>query len=151
MAYADKARTRAYACWHNMLQRCTNPDAKDWKRYGGRGVTVCERWCNSFNDFVADMGDPAPGMSIDRIDNLAGYEPSNCRWATRSEQQRNRRGNVFVVVNGERMVLSAALDRIGMHFMTYYHRVHKGMSPQEAIDTPVDTRFGPKINRVKEN
>lgn len=72
-----------------MLQRCTNQKHPSFPRYGGRGITVCDRW-RSFNTFLADMGDPPPERSLDRIDNDRGYEPSNCRWATRSEQARNQ-------------------------------------------------------------
>jgi hypothetical protein len=72
-----------------MRYRCTNPMSKDWKKYGGRGVTVCERW-DDFTNFLADMGERPQGMTIDRVDNLGNYEPGNCRWATTTQQQQNR-------------------------------------------------------------
>lgn len=86
------AKTREHATWLDMRNRCRNPDAHNYGRYGGRGIKVCERW-DVFENFLADMGPkPGKGYSIERRDNDGDYEPSNCKWATATEQSRNRRG-----------------------------------------------------------
>lgn len=90
--HAGRDAGPTYITWAAMIQRCTNESSPGFKNYGGRGITVCERWRNRFSAFLADMGERPPGLTIDRIDNERGYEPSNCRWATKTQQSRNRRG-----------------------------------------------------------
>lgn len=89
--HAGAERTPTYISWMSMRARCTNPNHRDYRHYGGRGITVCDRWIDSFENFLADMGERPSGTTIDRIDNDAGYELGNCRWADAVTQRRNRR------------------------------------------------------------
>jgi hypothetical protein len=91
-----KTRTKEYNTWSGMKYRCYNPKCNRWSSYGGRGIIVCDRWLNSFENFYADMGKkPGPEYSIDRIDVNGNYEPSNCKWSTSVEQSNNRRKNMI--------------------------------------------------------
>jgi len=106
--------TRAYTLWVCMRQRCFNPNTKCYCYYGGRGITVCERWLK-FENFYADMGDPPPGLSLDRINVNSNYELSNCRWATISEQRSNQTSPAFtpapVIMPGRRAAPASPVSR----------------------------------------
>jgi len=93
-------RTSTYHSWLSMKDRCLNEKSKDYPNYGGAGLTVCKEWATSFEEFYLDMGEKPAGCSIDRIDNTQGYWKENCRWATRSDQQRNKKKSCTWVVKG---------------------------------------------------
>lgn len=122
-----------YRAWMAMRVRCLNPKSKNYHQYGGRGITICERWLvgdgamTAPECFLLDMGKkPTPRHSLDRIDNNGSYSPENCRWATRITQLRNRRCNSMVEFNG-RMVCMAELSEItGISISTLYHRRKMG-------------------------
>ena len=93
-----------YQSWNSMIKRCTNPNTKRYSDWGGRGITVCDRWLHSFENFLADMGECPEGLTLDRIDNDGNYEPSNCKWGTYKEQrynQRKHKNSVYLTFNGE--------------------------------------------------
>lgn len=103
-----RSKTPEHGAWGAMISRCRNPNVKEYKHYGGRGITVAERWLE-FANFFADMGErPSPLHSLDRINNNGNYEPGNCRWATAKEQQRNRRTTRIVKLNGKEMTITEA-------------------------------------------
>lgn len=122
--------TRVYAIWSMMLQRCTNPRSKNYKDYGARGITVCEQW-HDVEAFAADMGHPAPGMTLERSDNDGPYAPWNCRWATRAEQSTNKRSNVYFEVAGERLPAVVAAQRMGVSTHTLRLWRRKGLTDGE--------------------
>lgn len=125
-----------YKSWHSMLQRCNNPKCPEYSTYGGRGLSVCAEW-HTFERFLADMGARPPGMTLDRIDNNLGYGPQNCRWATRRTQQRNRRTNHMLTLNGKTLCLQAWAEKLGLKAHTLYYRIYKHNWPLEvALTTP---------------
>ncbi len=117
--------TTTYCSWDGMIQRCTNPKNMNYVRYGGRGIKVCDRWLNSFEDFYADMGDRPDGLTIDRINNDGDYEPGNCRWATPSEQNYNRR-NTLTFDDGIPVGLWAAEQGLTYKNVIYHHANGRG-------------------------
>ena len=123
-----KTNTREFSTWTDIQTRCHNPNATGYAGYGGRGIVVCERWRESFENFLADMGKRPAGMSIDRIDNEGPYSPENCRWATREEQARNKRNSVRVPgYEGKSVPELARIAGISPHAMWY--RIKKGKTP----------------------
>lgn len=118
-AYHKRKPTPEYKTWQRIKARCFKTDGSDYRCYGARGITVCERWMNSFETFLEDMGRrPSSKHSIDRIDNNGNYEPSNCRWATRQQQNTNTRRNRFVLFDGSRIHITAAAKKLGVHRAT---------------------------------
>lgn len=116
-----------------MIQRCS-PKYKQAKDYFERGISVCERWKNSFNDFLADMGEKPLGLTLDRVDNNGNYEPGNCEWATRKRQTENRRKCVMVEWQGRKLPLSVVAAENHVPYSTLYIRhVWQGMGLVEAI------------------
>jgi hypothetical protein len=121
-----------YSVWASMLGRCRNPNYHQFADYGGRGIRVCERW-KSYKNFAADMGPRPPGMTLDRISNDGNYEPGNCRWATRREQQRNRRKAVYVTIDGQRYRAIELSDMSGLKTDTIVERANRGLSYDEVM------------------
>jgi hypothetical protein len=139
-----------YQAWSLAKQRCTNPKAPNWKRYGGRGISMCPRWLASFDTFLADMGSrPSPDHSIDRKDNDRGYEcgacptcrekglaETNCRWATSVEQNNNHSRTIYVTRNGVRKPLMVWARELGMPHQILRSRITRGWDVEEAIAAP---------------
>lgn len=124
--------TRAMRSWTSMLLRCFAPGETAYLNYGGRGITVCERWF-SFANFLSDMGERPEGLTLERVDNDGHYEPTNCAWATPGEQARNTRRNRRLTANGETMVQAEAARRAGVNDATIMRRLAKGHSVAEAV------------------
>lgn len=114
---------KEYAAWQSMKARCYNPNFDQYYDYGGRGITVCERWLNSFENFFADMGKrPSPKHSLDRFPDTNGnYGPSNCRWATKKEQNSNTRANHFLEYKGRRMIITDWATELGIHLSSIHY------------------------------
>lgn len=116
------SETQTHAVWLSMRQRCRNPRSTAYLNYGGRGISVCERW-ESFENFLADMGERPPAMELDRIDVNGNYTPENCRWATLTQQARNTRKTVRVEFRGETRPLRDWAELLGVKFATLYRRI----------------------------
>jgi hypothetical protein len=131
---AGRTRSPERRTWADMIQRCTNPKRQKYALYGARGVTVCDRWRESFANFLADMGPkPSPVHTIDRVDNEKGYEPGNCRWATPKEQARNLRCNVLVPHLGQMRPLAEVAEAHGVKLPTAWARLRKGRTLAEVL------------------
>lgn len=128
-------RTPAYETWQAMMSRCTRPSNVAYARYGGAGITVCERW-RIFDNFLADMGERPAGKNIDRIDGAKGYEPGNCRWATSQEQARNRRSNKLLTFQGRTKAIAEWADEVGLNRDAITKRLRLGWTVERALTAP---------------
>lgn len=135
-ATIGRKATRAYRIWKSMITRATNLNRSNAYRYAGRGIGVCDRW-RKFENFLADMGQPAEGMTIGRIQNDGNYEPGNCRWETRSQQMRNKSNNTVLTVDGVTATLVELAELFHIKPSTVSSRIHRlGWSPEMALKTP---------------
>lgn len=133
---ARGAASCEYMIWASMVERCYSATNKDFGRYGGRGITVCQAWRDSCLVFIEDMGrKPDKNSTLDRVDNDLGYNPSNCKWSTRKEQANNTSRTVFITANGETKPLTEWARLLGLKDATLYSRVTTyGWSDQEAVN-----------------
>jgi hypothetical protein len=133
--------TPEYTVWQSIVQRCCNPNHSKYADYGGRGITMCDRWRKSFLDFLSDIG-PRPGRkwSIERKDNNGNYEPSNCCWAERKQQMQNTRRNRFLTFQGTTLCVTEWARRAGIAAVTLTGRLNHGWPVDLALTTPVKRR-----------
>lgn len=123
----ERVCSKAYHMWRGIKSRCFNPNAPHYHRYGGRGITMHAPWVEDFARFLADVGEqPAPGMTLDRVDNDGNYEPGNVRWATRREQSNNRENNIRLTSGGETLTLSQWADKLGLPYKLLASRWKSG-------------------------
>lgn len=127
-------KTVEFTTWVSMIQRCYDPSATSYGRYGARGITVCERWRSSFANFLSDMGQrPTPKHSIERSNNAGNYDPGNCRWATTIEQGRNTRRNRLITFCGETLCMSAWAERTGIPYSAIARRLSLGWPAEKTL------------------
>ena len=134
----SKRRSPEYNSWSKMRERCSNGHHHAHAAYGGRGIEVCERWWQSFSNFLQDMGRrPSQTHTLDRIDNDLGYSPNNCRWATKAEQARNSMRARRIEIDGRHVPLVEAAEEFGINPATLVSRLKRGWDPMKALHQPV--------------
>lgn len=133
-------KTKSYSSWSHAKNRCLNANHHAYYDYGGRGITICDEWL-TFEGFYKDMGECPEGMSLDRIDVNGNYEKKNCRWSTRSEQQRNRRDSTLFFFNGKNASIHELSNDFGISAQLIRYRVFKmKMNIYDALNTPIRKR-----------
>lgn len=141
-------RSRTYKTWQAMKYRCECPETSDhFANYRGRGISICERW-RTFENFLADMGERPPGMTLDRINNDGNYEPDNCRWASIKQQSNNHRWNVLLEHDGKTLTLMQWHEVSGIRYTTIRQRLLRGWTVEKALTTPVETKY--RQRRIKQ-
>lgn len=139
---AGKGPSPEYKSWESMKRRCLSPASPDYPNYGGRGITVCDEWRDSFGAFLADMGPRPRGHTLDRIDPNGGYTPKNCRWSTAVQQARSKRNMREVEYQGRKMILSELAKETGVPYQRLYERiVRRGWNIERAVSEPKKARW----------
>lgn len=130
-----------YKSWISAKQRCYNPNNHNYSKYGGRGITMCERWKSSFADFLHDMGErPSSLYTLDRIDVNGNYDPSNCRWATSKEQGNNRRDNRLIEIDGRLLTTAQFSEEYHINYSNIRMELRKGLTPKEIVEKYRDVK-----------
>lgn len=139
-----KSDDRLFTIWMNMKARCYRKTSKDYPNYGGRGIKICGEWTNSFQEFYdwAIKSGYSHELTIDRIDVNGNYEPSNCRWATREEQENNKRNSVYYEIDGVKHTVSEWAELYNMPKELVRTRVKRGMDIKKALTYPKQKPFG---------
>lgn len=132
--------SKTYSSWKAMKARCTNKNHSSYCHYGDRGIGICDRWAESFENFYKDMGDRPEGKSLERVDNAIGYSKENCMWATPVEQMNNTRRNIRVIFNGIEKTLTQAAREFGLNPATVFQRVRSGVPIEDALSMPLQDR-----------
>jgi len=145
-----KNGSKTYTAWSQMKSRCDNPKNKFYGDYGGRGIGYCEEW-KDFKAFFADMGEAPEGLSLERIENSKGYSKENCKWATRKEQQNNRRNTKMIEYNGKMWPKQIIAAEFGIDPSTLMNRLRRGWPIEKALTHEVDTRKATASKRFKES
>lgn len=133
------AHTSTFSSWASMRGRCRNPTDDAWKWYGGRGITICERW-DKFENFLADMGEKPKGKTIDRVNNDLGYSKENCEWRTHKEQCNNRRSNVILEFDGRSQNITQWAAELNIGMRTLWARIKNNWSVERALTAPLRER-----------
>lgn len=132
-----------YASWYSLKRRCNNPNFRQYKDYGGRGITYDPHW-EKFENFKKDMGKTfKKGLTLERIDNDGNYCKENCKWATHQEQNRNKRKHIMVKYQGKKITLAEYADLVGMNFGLLRSRYYRGMSMKKVMETRKLSRWNP--------
>ena len=131
------SKTPEFKIWIDMRRRCTNPDRHDYANYGGRGITVCKEWLDSFENFYADMGNKPKNRFLERRDNNGPYSKENCYWADRKTQARNTRTNRFFFFRGKKRSLVEVAEILNISPATISSRLYRGWSEERALSEPV--------------
>lgn len=132
-ATSGKNWSATYTVWHGMIQRCTNPNNPSWKNYGGRGITICDRWRFSFESFFSDMGERPAGHSIERVNRNGPYQKDNCIWADNIQQARNRGNNRPLTFNGKTQTLAEWAEETSIPYFTLHTRLRRGWSIEQTL------------------